>query len=169
MCVWSRRFCSALVRVAPRRLPHPLGPARRHERQNAGRSFQNRLDLQVKIAIIICWFAGIAEIVNFPLVHSLLADHPLVFNLKLPWQNCVCMVSLMSQLSINNKSPFSNWTFPGLTLPHGSICRRELPFTKTAHLSNPWNEHKPVKIGRDGQVRLAFLPPYPSACVSMVM
>lgn len=30
--------------------------------------------------------------------------------------------------------------------------RRELPFIKTAHLSNPWNEHKPVKIGRDGQV-----------------
>lgn len=30
--------------------------------------------------------------------------------------------------------------------------RRDLPFTKTAHLSNPWNEHKPVKIGRDGQV-----------------
>ncbi|XP_010768520.1 YTH domain-containing protein 1-like [Notothenia coriiceps] len=28
---------------------------------------------------------------------------------------------------------------------------RELPFTKTAHLSNPWNEQKPVKIGRDGQ------------------
>uniref|UniRef100_A0A8C2Z9F2 YTH domain-containing family protein n=1 Tax=Cyclopterus lumpus TaxID=8103 RepID=A0A8C2Z9F2_CYCLU len=31
------------------------------------------------------------------------------------------------------------------------LCRRELPFTKTAHLTNPWNEHKPVKIGRDGQ------------------
>ncbi|XP_077478215.1 YTH domain-containing protein 1 isoform X2 [Stigmatopora argus] len=31
------------------------------------------------------------------------------------------------------------------------LCRRELPFTKTAHLANPWNEHKPVKIGRDGQ------------------
>nr|XP_055056291.1 YTH domain-containing protein 1 isoform X2 [Misgurnus anguillicaudatus] len=31
------------------------------------------------------------------------------------------------------------------------ICRRELPFTKTAHLSNSWNENKPVKIGRDGQ------------------
>ncbi|KAM6902793.1 YTH domain-containing protein 1 isoform 2-T2 [Xenentodon cancila] len=31
------------------------------------------------------------------------------------------------------------------------LCRRELPFIKTAHLSNPWNEHKPVKIGRDGQ------------------
>ncbi|XP_009985234.1 PREDICTED: YTH domain-containing protein 1-like [Tauraco erythrolophus] len=32
------------------------------------------------------------------------------------------------------------------------ICRRELPFTKSAHLTNPWNEHKPVKIGRDGQL-----------------
>uniref|UniRef100_A0A3Q3LY68 YTH domain-containing family protein n=1 Tax=Mastacembelus armatus TaxID=205130 RepID=A0A3Q3LY68_9TELE len=31
------------------------------------------------------------------------------------------------------------------------LCRRDLPFIKTAHLSNPWNEHKPVKIGRDGQ------------------
>ncbi|XP_077132052.1 YTH domain-containing protein 1 isoform X2 [Ranitomeya variabilis] len=31
------------------------------------------------------------------------------------------------------------------------ICRRELPFTKSAHLANQWNEHKPVKIGRDGQ------------------
>ncbi|XP_058473695.1 YTH domain-containing protein 1 isoform X1 [Solea solea] len=31
------------------------------------------------------------------------------------------------------------------------LCRRELPFTKTSHLANPWNEHKPVKIGRDGQ------------------
>lgn len=31
------------------------------------------------------------------------------------------------------------------------ICRRELPFTKSTHLANPWNEHKPVKIGRDGQ------------------
>ncbi|KAM9329639.1 YTH domain-containing protein 1 [Gastrophryne carolinensis] len=31
------------------------------------------------------------------------------------------------------------------------ICRRELPFTKSAHLTNSWNEMKPVKIGRDGQ------------------
>uniref|UniRef100_A0A4W3IQ31 YTH domain-containing family protein n=1 Tax=Callorhinchus milii TaxID=7868 RepID=A0A4W3IQ31_CALMI len=31
------------------------------------------------------------------------------------------------------------------------ICRRELPFTKTSHLVNLWNENKPVKIGRDGQ------------------
>uniref|UniRef100_A0A1B6FWM4 YTH domain-containing protein n=1 Tax=Cuerna arida TaxID=1464854 RepID=A0A1B6FWM4_9HEMI len=31
------------------------------------------------------------------------------------------------------------------------ICRKELPFTSTMHLYNPWNEGKPVKIGRDGQ------------------
>ncbi|XP_068089105.1 YTH domain-containing protein 1 isoform X2 [Hyperolius riggenbachi] len=31
------------------------------------------------------------------------------------------------------------------------ICRRELQFTKSAHLNNAWNEMKPVKIGRDGQ------------------
>ncbi|GIY27624.1 YTH domain-containing protein 1 [Caerostris extrusa] len=31
------------------------------------------------------------------------------------------------------------------------ICRRELNFSKTMHLYNPWNEGKQVKIGRDGQ------------------
>lgn len=31
------------------------------------------------------------------------------------------------------------------------ICRKELPFSATMHLYNPWNEGKPVKIGRDGQ------------------
>lgn len=31
------------------------------------------------------------------------------------------------------------------------ICRRELPFPKTQHLYNAWNDGKPVKIGRDGQ------------------
>ncbi|XP_013407349.1 YTH domain-containing protein 1 isoform X2 [Lingula anatina] len=31
------------------------------------------------------------------------------------------------------------------------VTRRDLPFTKTAHLLNPWNDNKPVKIGRDGQ------------------
>lgn len=31
------------------------------------------------------------------------------------------------------------------------ICRKELPFNSTMHLYNPWNEKKPVKIGRDGQ------------------
>lgn len=30
--------------------------------------------------------------------------------------------------------------------------RRTLPFNKTLHLYNSWNENKPVKIGRDGQV-----------------
>ena len=28
---------------------------------------------------------------------------------------------------------------------------QDLPFTKVSHLQNPWNEKKPVKIGRDGQ------------------
>ncbi|KAG5890942.1 hypothetical protein JTB14_019880 [Gonioctena quinquepunctata] len=31
------------------------------------------------------------------------------------------------------------------------ICRKELPFSNTMHLYNPWNDGKPVKIGRDGQ------------------
>src|SRR5699024_11657115 len=32
------------------------------------------------------------------------------------------------------------------------ICRNELSFTQTSHLYNPFNEGKPVKIARDGQV-----------------
>ncbi|XP_015171044.1 PREDICTED: YTH domain-containing protein 1 [Polistes dominula] len=31
------------------------------------------------------------------------------------------------------------------------VCRKELPFTTTMHLYNPWNDGKQVKIGRDGQ------------------
>lgn len=31
------------------------------------------------------------------------------------------------------------------------ICKKELSFTCTTHLHNPWNDGKPVKIGRDGQ------------------
>lgn len=31
------------------------------------------------------------------------------------------------------------------------ICKKELSFTCSTHLYNPWNEGKPVKIGRDGQ------------------
>ncbi|XP_058459450.1 YTH domain-containing protein 1 [Malaya genurostris] len=31
------------------------------------------------------------------------------------------------------------------------VCKKELAFTSTTHLYNPWNENKPVKIGRDGQ------------------
>jgi hypothetical protein len=32
------------------------------------------------------------------------------------------------------------------------FSRRSLPFNQTLHLFNSWNENKPVKIGRDGQV-----------------
>lgn len=52
----------------------------------------------------------------------------------------------------------------GVCLTPVHVHRRELPFTKTAHLSNPWNEHKPVKIGRDGQVH----PPRPSILYTTV-
>ena len=31
------------------------------------------------------------------------------------------------------------------------ICRKDLTFSKVIHLNNPWNDNKPVKIGRDGQ------------------
>jgi len=31
------------------------------------------------------------------------------------------------------------------------ICQKELSFSKVIHLNNPWNDNKPVKIGRDGQ------------------
>jgi len=31
------------------------------------------------------------------------------------------------------------------------VCKTELSFQKVQHLYNPWNEGKPVKIGRDGQ------------------
>ena len=31
------------------------------------------------------------------------------------------------------------------------VCKGDLSFTKVQHLYNPWNEGKPVKIGRDGQ------------------
>ena len=36
------------------------------------------------------------------------------------------------------------------------ICRGDLSFQKVQHLYNPWNEGKPVKIGRDGQVEEKF-------------
>jgi len=31
------------------------------------------------------------------------------------------------------------------------ICKKDLSFQKVGHLHNPWNDNKPVKIGRDGQ------------------
>jgi YT521-B-like domain len=31
------------------------------------------------------------------------------------------------------------------------FLQQELSFQKVQHLTNPWNEGKPIKIGRDGQ------------------
>ena len=31
------------------------------------------------------------------------------------------------------------------------VCKQDLSFQVAQHLYNPWNENKPVKIGRDGQ------------------
>ena len=39
-----------------------------------------------------------------------------------------------------------------LTIPR--VYRKDLSFTRVMHLYNPWNEGKPVKIGRDGQVSI---------------
>jgi len=39
------------------------------------------------------------------------------------------------------------------------ISKKDLSFTRVMHLYNPWNEGKPVKIGRDGQV---LFPSYSS-------
>lgn len=37
-------------------------------------------------------------------------------------------------------------------------CLCDLPFQRTLHLQNPWNEGKPVKIARDGQARACVRP-----------
>ncbi|UJR26434.1 hypothetical protein I4U23_007765 [Adineta vaga] len=44
----------------------------------------------------------------------------------------------------------SNRAFSGVIHIDWVTCR-SLPFSKTSHLFNSWNENKPVKIGRDGQ------------------
>ncbi|CAF4391107.1 unnamed protein product [Rotaria socialis] len=44
----------------------------------------------------------------------------------------------------------SNRAFSGVIYIDWITCR-SLPFGKTSHLFNSWNENKPVKIGRDGQ------------------
>ncbi|CAF0719601.1 unnamed protein product [Rotaria sp. Silwood1] len=44
----------------------------------------------------------------------------------------------------------SNRVFSGVIYIDWITCR-SLPFSKTSHLFNSWNENKPVKIGRDGQ------------------
>jgi len=46
----------------------------------------------------------------------------------------------------------SSWIKSGRIIILFSIFRKELSFSKTLHLYNPWNESKSVKIGRDGQV-----------------
>ncbi|MEQ2182587.1 hypothetical protein GOODEAATRI_023858 [Goodea atripinnis] len=70
-----------------------------------------------------------------------------------------CSFARLSSESHHGGSPI-HWVLPagmnakmlGGVFKIDWLCRRELPFLKTAHLSNPWNDHKPVKIGRDGQV-----------------
>jgi hypothetical protein len=47
--------------------------------------------------------------------------------------------------------------FPLISFNCYWICSRSLPFNKTSHLFNSWNENKPVKIGRDGQVVQLFI------------
>ncbi|XP_070563579.1 YTH domain-containing protein 1-like isoform X3 [Ptychodera flava] len=55
--------------------------------------------------------------------------------------------------------PTVNWVLPpglskaalGGVFSVDWITRQELPFIRTSQLYNPWNENKPVKIGRDGQ------------------
>ncbi|XP_071953772.1 uncharacterized protein [Antedon mediterranea] len=57
------------------------------------------------------------------------------------------------------EGPLVNWVLPtglsraalGGTFELDWITRQEVSFTKTQHLYNPWNDAKPVKIGRDGQ------------------
>ncbi|CAF0999122.1 unnamed protein product [Didymodactylos carnosus] len=44
----------------------------------------------------------------------------------------------------------SNRAFSGI-IRIDWVTRRSLPFGKTSHLYNSWNDNKPVKIGRDGQ------------------
>lgn len=143
------RFCPFGIRVSSWRLSNPLGSSCWHERQDAGWSLQDWLALQVnnnnkKPSGWSCegslslphggWFARHAESGNSP-------------------QN------QRYKLKFNHQISSRPWWMYLLWKEDVSKCvssRRELPFTKTAHLSNPWNEHKPVKIGRDGQVSSCF-------------
>lgn len=55
--------------------------------------------------------------------------------------------------------PHPSWVLPssmsvkalGGVIEIDWICRNELLFNNTTHLFNPWNDGKPIKIGRDGQ------------------
>lgn len=135
------RFCPFGVRVSSWRLSNPLGSSCWHERQDAGWSLQDWLALQVN-------------------------DN------KKPsgWSVCVCQQSSCwvrkfspePALQTKVRPPDQFFLVNLFAVKRGRLkascvsSRRELPFTKTAHLSNPWNEHKPVKIGRDGQVSSCF-------------
>ena len=48
------------------------------------------------------------------------------------------------------------------------FTRGELEFSHTLDLKNPWNDSKPVKISRDGQVKIYFSSSN-SACLLLVM
>lgn len=64
----------------------------------------------------------------------------------------------MSSLS-RRDIPHPSWVLPssmsvkslGGVIEIDWICRNELSFNNTTHLYNPWNDGKPIKIGRDGQ------------------
>ncbi|XP_037092726.1 YTH domain-containing protein 1-like [Pollicipes pollicipes] len=80
----------------------------------------------------------------------------LVFSVKESGRFCgFCRVSSESRRDL---SPVS-WVLPpglparalGGVFRVAWINKNDLPFPKTAHLYNPWNNGKPVKIGRDGQ------------------
>ncbi|KAF0312348.1 YTH domain-containing protein 1 [Amphibalanus amphitrite] len=80
----------------------------------------------------------------------------LIFSVKESGRFCgFCRISNESRRDL---SPV-NWVLPpglparalGGVFRVAWINRNELPFPKTAHLYNPWNNGKPVKIGRDGQ------------------
>ncbi|KAL7671030.1 hypothetical protein ACOME3_005943 [Neoechinorhynchus agilis] len=47
-------------------------------------------------------------------------------------------------------SAFNASSFTGI-IKLDWICKKELPFVLTSHLTNSWNFNRPVKFGRDGQ------------------
>lgn len=52
-----------------------------------------------------------------------------------------------------HRSAWTNQMSYGGTFGVQWECLCDLPFSRTLHLHNPWNEGKPVKIARDGQAR----------------
>lgn len=68
----------------------------------------------------------------------------------------------MASESTPNHSPIP-WVLPphmkgrvlGGTFKLHWLNRNELPFIRTNHLHNPWNDNRPVKIARDATVSSA--------------